>query len=59
LVLPFEKVTNESSDIFIHVNIIVTTHGVVGEKALIDVINITNNAFIYTSSLVKKHCSFE
>jgi len=59
LVLPFEKVTNKSSDIFFHVNIIVTTHGVDGEKALIDVINITNNSFIYTSSLVKKHCSFE
>ncbi len=40
-------------------NIIVTTHGVDGEKALIAVINLTNNAFIYTSSLVKKHCSFE
>ncbi len=59
MVLPLEKVTNKSSHIFFHVNIIVTTHGVDGEKALIDVINITNNAFIYTSSLVEKHCSFE
>jgi hypothetical protein len=41
------------------VNIIVKTHGVDGEKAIIVVINLTKNAFIYTSSLVKKHCSFE
>lgn len=40
-------------------NIILTTHGVDGEKALIVVINLTKNSFIYTSSLVKKHCSFE
>ncbi len=40
-------------------NIILTTHGVDGEKVLIVVINLTKNAFIYTSSLVKKHCSFE
>ncbi len=40
-------------------NIIVTIHGVDGEKALIVVINLTNNAFIYTSSPIKKHCSFD